>query len=153
MKKIFMTLAIIFSVSCAFAATMVITLTNGKVITISTDEIESISFNEGYGSVSSVNLTGNYINSGQPAYASQQGSNVVIDYNYAEHGKVIGKVKGKVLQGFWIEDASGVRCSSQKDGRYFWGKIVLEVQSNGDLYGKWGYCEDNVSADITFSRQ
>lgn len=153
MKNFLLALIIVLSATQVFAATMFINLKNGKVISLDTNAIESIVYGEEAVSIDSVDISGQYNYSGLPATLTQQGSNITINYDINDHGKVIGKLQGRTIQGFWIEDSSGMRCSTQKDGRFFWGKAVLELQSNGDLKGRWGYCDDIPTSDFVFIKK
>lgn len=81
----------------------------------------------------------------------QNGSKVSGRYSQ-DNGEIIGRIKGSDLDGYWIEDHSDKRCGSQKNGRYFWGKI--QWRFDGDRFsGKWGYCEDSPSRQWTGQRK
>ncbi len=48
-----------------------------------------------------------------------------IQGNYAEdNGEVYGELSGNVFSGIWIEDSSSKRCSTPRNGRYYWAKSV-----------------------------
>jgi len=70
----------------------------------------------------------------------QQGDRVVGHYN-KDNGELTGVLYDRTLDGFWIEDNSGRRCSTPKNGRYYWGRISLEFTGDG-FTGQWGYCND-----------
>ena len=69
-----------------------------------------------------------------------------------DNGEVIGTMTGNTLTGYWIEDASARRCSSSVKGRYYWGGLRADFEG-GKAVGKWGYCEDALSADWTGKRK
>jgi len=69
-----------------------------------------------------------------------------------DNGAIIGTMTGNTLTGYWIEDASARRCATAVKGRYFWGKIKADFEG-GRAVGKWGYCEDSLSADWTGTRK
>jgi hypothetical protein len=68
-------------------------------------------------------------------------SGTTISGNYPEdRGEIVGTKIENILTGYWIEDASGQRCTTPKNDRYFWGRI--RVVFNGNRFsGTWGYCE------------
>lgn len=73
----------------------------------------------------------------------QRGSKVTGRYTQ-DNGEIIGNMRGSKLDAYWIENHSDRRCSTAKNGRYFWGKLQLHFE--GDRFsGKWGYCEDKPS--------
>lgn len=57
-----------------------------------------------------------------------------------DNGEIIGTMSGNVLEGFWIEDASGTRCQAPKNGRYFWGWIRWTF-SDDAFTGEYGWCD------------
>jgi hypothetical protein len=65
----------------------------------------------------------------------------VITGNYPEdRGEITGTMSNNILTGYWIEDASGQRCTTPKNGRYFWGRVRAVFEANR-FTGTWGYCE------------
>ena len=68
-------------------------------------------------------------------------SGTAITGNYPEdRGEIAGTMSDNILTGYWIEDASGQRCATAKNGRYFWGRIRAMFEENR-FSGTWGYCE------------
>ncbi len=59
-----------------------------------------------------------------------------------DNGELIGEMTyPQKFEGFWIEDNSDVKCSTVKNGRYYWGKVVWEFDDDMCSFkGKWGYC-------------
>lgn len=83
---------------------------------------------------------------------AQQGSQVAGRYAAADNGELTGHLYGDLLEGYWIEDNSAERCSSPKNGRYYWGRLRLQFQ--GDKFsGMWGYCEKELSKNWTGQRK
>lgn len=81
----------------------------------------------------------------------QDGSKVTGRYTQ-DNGEIMGTMRGTSLDSYWIEDHSDRRCSSPKNGRYFWGK--LQINFDGDRFsGKWGYCDDKPSRQWTGKRK
>ncbi|MEK7660678.1 MAG: hypothetical protein AAB680_01395 [Pseudomonadota bacterium] len=61
--------------------------------------------------------------------------------NYVEdNGRISGILNGNVFEGFWGENSSGRRCTTQKLGTYNWGRTRWEFHATG-FRGRWGYCE------------
>lgn len=82
----------------------------------------------------------------------QNGSKIRGTYNPQDNGEIVGSLKGGTLDSIWIENHSAQRCSSPKNGRYFWGKLQLKF--DGDNFsGKWGYCEEKPSKPWTGQRK
>lgn len=74
----------------------------------------------------------------------QQGSRVAGRYTN-DNGEIVGTFQNGTLNGIWIEDQSGQRCPTAKNGRYYWGK--LEFRFSGNRFtGKWGYCDGPLTA-------
>ena len=82
---------------------------------------------------------------------SQTGTQVTGSYNPAEHGELVGNMSGNTLTGLWIEDASGSKCSSPRNGRFYWGKIRFVFDGNR-FTGQWGYCDAEPNQSWTESR-
>lgn len=62
-----------------------------------------------------------------------------------DNGRVFFQPEGHQLVGYWIEDDSGQRCDSEKDGSVHWGRLVLTF--NDDLTsftGWWSYCNSDT---------
>lgn len=61
--------------------------------------------------------------------------------NYVEdNGRISGTLSGNVFDGYWAEDSSGQRCTSQRLGTFYWGRTRWEFHASG-FQGRWGYCE------------
>ncbi|MDD5287227.1 MAG: hypothetical protein PHD54_15360 [Desulfuromonadaceae bacterium] len=83
---------------------------------------------------------------------SQNGSRVRGNYNPQDNGEITGTIKGSTLSSYWIENHSSQRCSSPKNGRYYWG--TLKLTFNGDRFsGQWGYCDEQPSRSWTGQRK
>jgi hypothetical protein len=65
-----------------------------------------------------------------------------------DNGKIIGTMRGSVLEGIWIEDGSNQRCAKPApDGRYYWGRIRFTFDGSR-FTGAFSYCDAPVrSAD------
>ncbi|KAF0186011.1 MAG: hypothetical protein FD163_679 [Hyphomonadaceae bacterium] len=69
--------------------------------------------------------------------------------NYVEdNGRVSGALNGNVFEGYWGENSSGRRCTTQKLGTYYWGRTRWEFHATG-FRGQWGYCDATPSSDWT----
>jgi len=53
-----------------------------------------------------------------------------------DNGELTGLMFDNIFEGFWIEDGSDRRCSTPKNGRYYWGRVTLVFTGNG-FSGKW----------------
>lgn len=68
-----------------------------------------------------------------------------------DNGAITGTVTGARFDGYWIEDGSGRRCDTARDGRHHWGRLVFD--RDGDtLTGQWSYCDDAPSSRWTATR-
>ena len=87
-----------------------------------------------------VTVTGSYNSTEGAMTLQQQGERVTGRYG-GDNGEIVGTLNNTTLQGYWIEDNSNHRCSTAKNGRYYWGNI--ELTFDGDRFGgRWGYCND-----------
>jgi hypothetical protein len=69
----------------------------------------------------------------------------------SDNGEIVGRIKGNVLEGHWIEDGSAKKCDQPKNGRFHWGRIVYTF--DGDAFkGVWSYCEDEPKSAWTGRR-
>lgn len=58
-------------------------------------------------------------------------------------GEIVGVIDGNVLEGWWIENASGQRCATARNGRHHWGRVRWTFE--GDRFtGAWSYCDKPV---------
>ena len=60
-----------------------------------------------------------------------------------DNGEIVGEMTyPQKFEGFWIEDDSDVKCSTAKNGRYHWGRLVWEFEDDMcSLKAKWSYCD------------
>ena len=62
-------------------------------------------------------------------------------------GRIIGKLNGRRLTGIWVQNSSGRRCNTARDGSYHWGRMEFTFnQKLNEFNGVWGYCEDRPAA-------
>ncbi|MEZ5345083.1 MAG: tetratricopeptide repeat protein [Pyrinomonadaceae bacterium] len=88
----------------------------------------------------SINVSGNWKHSSSGTLTLRQTGNQVTGTYPGDNGRIVGTVSGNVVTGYWIENNSGVKCSTKRDGSYHWGRIRWEF--SGDKFsGKWFYCE------------
>lgn len=40
----------------------------------------------------------------------------------------------------WFQPQSEVRCNRERRNTFYWGRVVWQVEANGDLSGQWSYC-------------
>lgn len=92
-------------------------------------------------------LSGTYNSTEGVLTLHQNGDRVTGRYN-KDNGEVTGVAYENVLDGLWIEDSSDRRCTTPRNGRYYWGRIILEFTGNG-FSGSWGYCNDAPSRPWT----
>jgi heat shock protein HslJ len=82
----------------------------------------------------------------------QQHGNRIAGRYTKDNGEITGTLGTDTLNGFWIEDSSNQRCSTPKNGRYYWGR--LELRFSGTAFsGKWGYCNGALTGNWTGSRK
>lgn len=51
------------------------------------------------------------------------------------------------LSGYWYQSESGQKCTTQREGTYYWGKIVLRLSNNDGFTGWWDYCGTRSSSN------
>ena len=135
------------------AGTLVIRMHDGSVMKLDTAKISSLTFSEGgqggmqTGMPSSgmgdfgLSISCNWTSSESGSMAIQQyGSDVRATYPL-KNGRIQGRMNGTALEGYWIQDSSGRRCSYPVDNSYYWGRIRLNFTSQS-YSGSWGYCDD-----------
>ncbi|MFV1962500.1 MAG: hypothetical protein ACC658_11810 [Acidimicrobiia bacterium] len=67
-----------------------------------------------------------------------------------ETGRLVGTIRGSIIEGYWVEAGSSEKCSTSKDGSYHWGRIVATLEASGRRFnGKWGYCDENPTREWT----
>lgn len=75
----------------------------------------------------------------------QEGGRITGDYA-EDNGEFYGKIDGEAYAGYWIEDDSNERCSTAKNGRYYWGRFVITFDFDaGKFTTEWGYCDGELS--------
>lgn len=63
-----------------------------------------------------------------------------------DNGRIFGTAANHQFDGYWAETSSSRRCSSSKDGTYYWGRLVMAFDSTYSAFeGKYGYCDDTPS--------
>lgn len=70
----------------------------------------------------------------------RSGSNVLARYSQ-DNGFIEGQISGNVLTGYWSENWSLSRCSTPRNGRYYWGKIRFVFDKPDVFRGVWNYCD------------
>lgn len=98
-----------------------------------------------------INITGIWSTTEGEMKFQQSGSQVTGSYA-TDHGEITGTMNGNTFNGYWIEDASAERCSSAKNGRYYWGKINFQFDGN-KFSGTWGYCDKEQTQKWSGSRK
>lgn len=67
-----------------------------------------------------------------------------------------GRVRGTLSESgeiyvYWLQPESGVRCQTEVYGTYYWGIVLWDVQANGDLEGRWSYCDEAIGTQGTWN--
>jgi len=101
--------------------------------------------------LSAAEINGTWTTSEGEMSFAQQGNQITGSYS-SDHGEITGTMYGDLLEGYWIEDASAERCSSAKNGRYYWGKIQFRFDGN-KFSGAWGYCDKETTQKWTGSKR
>ena len=58
-------------------------------------------------------------------------------------GQVSGNADGNRLTGIWAQTTSGRRCNSQQLGSNYWGRLSLQLSTDGERWsGGWSYCDE-----------
>ncbi len=58
-----------------------------------------------------------------------------------EKGVIIGTLNGQILSGIWVEPSSAQKCTSERDGSFYWGVVNFEFNANNTRFsGSWDYC-------------
>ncbi|MGE3549931.1 MAG: hypothetical protein AB7I29_08555, partial [Geobacter sp.] len=91
-----------------------------------------------------VTVTGTYNSTEGAMTLRQQGDRITGSYGN-DNGELTGVLYDRTMDGFWIEDSSARRCSTAKNGRYYWGRISIEFTDSG-FSGQWGYCNDALTS-------
>ena len=90
------------------------------------------------------NVAGKWRSSEGEITLTQSGRAVKGGYNN-DGGEIVGEMNGNVLEGYWIENSSGERCATAKNGRYHWGRIRWTFDG-GKFIGNWSYCDKPVAS-------
>jgi hypothetical protein len=69
----------------------------------------------------------------------QSGTHIRAHYTTHE-GTITGRLRGNVLEGYWVQPTSDQRCSTPHDNSFYWGKLIWTFTAN-NFTGTWGYCE------------
>jgi len=88
-----------------------------------------------------ISISGSWTSSEGGSLAIQQTDTEIQATFPVKNGRIMGKLNGNTMAGYWVQDSSGRRCSYQKDNSFYWGKIVLNFTPRS-FSGYWGYCED-----------
>ena len=69
-------------------------------------------------------------------------------YYNTDNGELIGEMTyPKRFEGYWIEDNSNEKCSTAKNGRYYWGKVIWKFDDKMCSFkGKWSYCNKTLNS-------
>lgn len=75
--------------------------------------------------------------------------------NYPDYD---GRIRGTMSEdgeiwAYWLQPTSGVRCQTEVYGTYYWGVVLWNVTPNGDLKGKWSYCDEAVGVQGAWNGQ
>lgn len=60
-----------------------------------------------------------------------------------DKGRILARLQGQTLTGYWVETDSAHNCASKVDGSSFWGRIEFFFDAKFQRFsGKWSYCDD-----------
>lgn len=90
------------------------------------------------------NIAGTWRTSEGELTLTQRGRSVNGSYN-SDGGQIVGEMNGNVLEGYWIENNSGERCATARNGRYHWGKVRWTFEGS-KFSGAWSYCDKPLPA-------
>lgn len=66
---------------------------------------------------------------------------IVAYYGGTTRRRIIGRVEGNKVIGHWVRDMSMTRCATEMDGSAYWGRVELDPQASGKVFGGFGYCD------------
>lgn len=66
-------------------------------------------------------------------------------------GHMTGQVQGDQVEGFWMQESSKQKCTTQKNGSSYWGGFRISFTQSG-YSGKWSYCNEPLTRDMTGKR-
>ena len=84
----------------------------------------------------------------EPWNGSARSPGFVGTYN-TDNGNLDGYVEYDGLYGVWVETSSAQRCSTQKLGSYYWGRVYFQNTDSNTFKGYWTYCDKFVGPNET----
>lgn len=66
---------------------------------------------------------------------------------YGDDGGTIYALRTDVdsISGYWMENNSDMRCETERDGTYYWGRVSFVWNTDGlppgSFSGRWTYCD------------
>ncbi|MFO1015509.1 MAG: hypothetical protein U1E50_17290 [Caulobacteraceae bacterium] len=106
----------------------------------------------GIGPSASGDFSGRW-NSTEGVMTLNQSSGRITGTYVNDNGRIEATVQGATASGFWAEDSSGQRCSTQRLGSYYWGRVTWIMRADGQHFdGRWSYCEGQPSGSWTGDR-
>jgi hypothetical protein len=77
------------------------------------------------------------------AFVAQSDGTIRGDYDPSDQGRIIGRVQGQRLIGFWHEASSNQRCKYLRNGTYYWGRIIATFSADWKTFAAmWSYCDE-----------
>ena len=70
----------------------------------------------------------------------------------SDKGRIVGNIQGNHINGYWVEYSSARRCSTEKDGSFYWGRFVVDLTGN-KFTGKWSYCDAEPGSSWSGTRK
>lgn len=68
--------------------------------------------------------------------------NVTGRYEYGG-GRIEGVPRGRVVTGYWLQEASPTDCGVRRGGTQHWGRFTFTFSEDGRTFtGQWGDCDD-----------
>ena len=73
----------------------------------------------------------------------QNGKQVRGEYDQ-DGGVIVGQMTyPQRFEGYWIEDHSDHKCTTPKEGRYYWGRVIWNFDNDMCIFkGKWSFCDE-----------
>ncbi|MBD2654084.1 hypothetical protein H6G45_11435 [Synechocystis sp. FACHB-383] len=97
-----------------------------------------------------VSIAGDWSSSWGTVRLSQNGTSV--SGYYAKPDQLLeGSISGNVLSGYWTKNMSARRCTTSRNGSFYWGRVRL-VFNDSTFAGDWGHCGDEPTKKWTGSR-
>lgn len=102
-------------------------------------------------STSDGGLAGRWLDGAERVTLSVNGSTVTGSYSF-RNGRLHGTATDNRFSGVWWQSESDQRCTTAREGTYFWGRFTHTFDGN-KLTGHWGYCDGPIDHAWNWRRE